>query len=187
MRRSELARAWEADDETVLRQALADKPLLTLRYLGSRLCSADDDEKWRAVQRIGALCADTRLVPLKTLKELLRDFAWLLSDESGAVPYGVPEAMGEILARRRELLSSHLPPLLALLAEAERFQTGPVLDGVLWAIGRVAGAEPGLPLRMRELLDREDTATMAPAQRAALEQARGILLDVEQGTWRGGR
>ncbi len=68
---------------------------------------------------------------------LLQRFLWALNDESGAVPYGVPEAIGEILAARPGHRASILPILCGMLTEEETFQTGAVERGIYWALGRV--------------------------------------------------
>ena len=48
-----------------------------------------------------------------------RRFFWALNDESGAVPYGVPEAVGEILAVRPEMQPTFLSILCAHLTEED--------------------------------------------------------------------
>ncbi|MFH1808115.1 MAG: DVU0298 family protein [Pseudomonadota bacterium] len=182
MRRNEMARAWQQDDRASLQQALRDRPLLILRYLGGRLCSADEAEKWRAVRCIGELCADAAVVPERVLRELLRGFQWLLSDESGAVPFGVPEAVGEILVHRPEFQAQELPLLIGLLGETERFQTGPVLEGVLWALERVAASNPALPVRMLRLLEASFQEPVAASQAQAVQQIRHTLIQLGAGS-----
>lgn len=111
-----------------------------LRYLTGRLCSAKEEEKWCAVRTLGMVVSDGQLVSRERATELLRRFVWALNDESGAVPYGVPEAIGEILAVRPELREAFLPMLCSLLTDEEMLQTGPIERGVLWALGRVGPA-----------------------------------------------
>jgi AraC family transcriptional regulator of adaptative response/methylated-DNA-[protein]-cysteine methyltransferase len=105
-----------------------------VRYLSGRLYSADEVEKWRAVR------AFEHLAPVLTEEkatELLRRFFWALNDESGAVPYGVPEAIGAILAVRPELQAQFLPILRSMVTEEDMLQTGPIEKGVLWALERI--------------------------------------------------
>jgi hypothetical protein len=108
-----------------------------LRSVTGRLYSASEAEKWQAVWGIGVLVGDRQLVGEERVVDLLRRFFWALNDESGAVPYGVPEAVGEILAARPELQPVFLSILCAHLTEEDMAQTGPIERGLLWALGRV--------------------------------------------------
>lgn len=108
-----------------------------LRYVSGRLYSADEGEKWRAVRALGALVADRKVTSQRKVGDLLRRFLWAMNDESGAVPYGVPEAIGEILARRPEFQGEFLPVLCSMLTHEDMIQTGPIERGVIWALGEV--------------------------------------------------
>jgi hypothetical protein len=108
-----------------------------LRYLTGRLVSASEEEKWRAVRGLGVVVGDRQIVSHDRATDLLRRFFWALNEESGAVPYGMPEAIGEILAVRPELQGDFLPILCALATDEDMLQTGPIERGVLWALGRV--------------------------------------------------
>lgn len=123
---------YEALAETA-RRSLAR----VLRALNARLASADQQEKFRAVRALGRLAASRDLLAEDRLRELVRRYLWALNDESGAVPYGIPEALGEILAARPELQASYLPILGSLLTEEEMSQTGPIERGVVWAAARI--------------------------------------------------
>ena len=91
-------------------------PVRVVRFLTGRLYSADEAEKWNAVRALGAVCADRNVMPPAKLLDFMRRFFWALSDESGAVPFGVPEAVGEVLAQRPELHKRFLPVLCSMLA-----------------------------------------------------------------------
>lgn len=108
-----------------------------LRYLTGRLGSASDKQKWRAVWGVGILVGDRQLISQEQAIDLLRRFFWALNDESGAVPWGVPEAIGEILAVRPELREAFLPMLCSLLTDRDMLQTGAIERGVIWALGRI--------------------------------------------------
>ena len=108
-----------------------------IRHLNSRLYSGDGQEKWRTIRALGALAANQELMDERRLTDLVRRFIWALNDESGAVPYGVPEAIGELLAVRPELQQAFLPILCSLLTEDDMSQTGPIERGALWAVGRI--------------------------------------------------
>ncbi len=127
----------EAEDHPRLIRFSQGAPSRTLRYLSGRLYSEDAGIKWRAVRALGALAADPILLTEEKLVEQLRRYLWSLNDESGAVPFGVPEAIGEILARRPSLQEAFLPLICAMAHEDEVSLTDAIERGVIWAIGRI--------------------------------------------------
>jgi len=124
-------------DWTGLVQLARQDSTKILRYLTSRLCSSDAGLKWKAVRALGVVAADREGMGEDRVRELLRRFVWLLSDESGNVPFGIPEAFGEVLVARPEFQGEFLPLLCSLAYDAERSQTGLIEQGVYWALGRV--------------------------------------------------
>ena len=108
-----------------------------VRYLCGRLYSADEEEKWRAVRALEHVAGDRRALGDEKAVELLRRFFWSMNDESGAVPHGIPEAIGAILAVRPELQKEFLPNLCSMITHEDMLQTGPIERGVVWALGRV--------------------------------------------------
>ena len=146
----ELARALQNDDGDTLVALARSRPGRVVRFLTGRLCSADADEKWRAVRALGALAREPGVLADARLVDLLQRFLWALNDESGTMPFGVPEAIGEILAARPDHRASILPILCGMLTEEETFQTGAVERGIYWALGRdPPGRAHPLPARPR--------------------------------------
>jgi hypothetical protein len=135
--KAEIAACWAREDFPALLACAQRRPANVLRYVAGRLYSADEREKWRAVETIGHLVEAPDLVLPRQLVELLRRFVWALNDESGAVPFGIAEAMGEVLFRRPDLQGEFLPILCSTLTEDSMNQTGPIERGVIWALGRV--------------------------------------------------
>lgn len=131
----------EREGQEALTRVARKQAARVLRYLNARLCSADDEEKWRAVRALGVVVGDAQMVSRRKVTDLLRRLIWALSDESGTAPFGVPEAIGEILAARPELQGDFLPILCSLLTDEDILQTGSIERGALWALGRV-----GLPV-----------------------------------------
>lgn len=129
--------ALEQEERRLLLDTAAEASARVLRFLSGRLCSAQESEKRKAVWGLGVVAADRQLVGPVRATEMLRRFFWALNDESGAVPFGLPEAIGEILAVREELQEPFLPMLCSLLTGEETSQTGAVERGVMWALGRV--------------------------------------------------
>jgi hypothetical protein len=135
--RDALAEAFEREETDALVAAARETPGRVVRFLTGRLYSADEGEKWCAVRALGALARAPGVLTDARVHDLLQRFLWALNDESGAVPYGVPEAMGEILAARPEPRASMVPLLRGMLTEDDTFQTGVVERGIYWALGRI--------------------------------------------------
>ena len=154
MSKAEIAERLSREDLDGIKELAGERLWRVLRYLIGRLPSADEAEKHRAVRALGEVVADPGIVAPGQATELMRRFLWALNDESGAVPFGIPEAMGEVISRRPELLARYLPIVASFLTSEEMRQTGPIERGVVWALGRV-----GQPVR-----------DLAPNAIAALEQ-----------------
>jgi hypothetical protein len=132
-----LAAKLSREDYDGLCELARTRPGKVLRYLTGRLYSADEEEKWRAVRAMGRVANDREILGSGKVEDLLRRFFWSLNDESGVVPFGVPEAIGELLARRPEWQEQFLPVLCSMVTHEDMLQTGPVERGVYWALGRV--------------------------------------------------
>lgn len=175
----ELALMFRREDVDALLAMAAKQPGGVVRFLTGRLYAAEPEEKWRAVRMLGVLARQPGLVTAARLHDLLQRLLWALNDESGTVPFGVPEAIGEILAARPEHRPSILPILCGMLTEQETFQTGPVERGIYWALGRIGPDVldhcPGVPAAIaaaaRSHPDAETRATAAVAL-ARLEKLR---------------
>ncbi len=124
-------------ENDALVDAARQSPGRVLRVIIGRLYSDDRAEKERALSALGALAGAPGVLTDEKAKDLLRRFLWALNDESGAVPYGAPEAIGEILAVRSEFRETYGPILYGMLTEEEMLQTGPVERGILWALARI--------------------------------------------------
>jgi hypothetical protein len=125
------------EDHAALVAAARRRAGRVLRYLTGRLYTEAPAEKARVVRALGAVFGDDRAVDGRRATDTLRRYLWSLNDESGAVPYGIPEAIGEILAVRPELQGEFLPILGSMLTHEDMTQTGSIEHGVIWALGRV--------------------------------------------------
>lgn len=163
-----------------LRALAKERPPRVIRYLQSRLYEPEPERREPVLGALGELARDTVILDHERVLNLLRRFVWALNDESGAVPFGVPEAIGEILAARPEFQETFLPLLCGLLTEEEMSQTGPIERGALWAAGRVgpavAACSEGAVRSVRATaLSHPDPATCETARRA-LEAITGEVL-----------
>ena len=114
-----------------------------LNRLFSALCSEDEEIKWPAVTAVGFLVADLAGRDLERARNILRRMMWSLNEESGGIGWGLPEAMGEILARNEDLAREFARFLVSYLRPEGNFlEFEPLQRGVLWAIGRLAESHP---------------------------------------------
>ncbi len=135
--KAELEQAVEQEDRSALLQAAKGGMGRTLRYLRGRLSSTDKALKSKAIRSLGIVVGADGLMQQERVRELLRNLFWAMNDESSAVPFGVPEGIGEILAVRPELQAEFLPMLCSLAYQEDFLQTGPIERGAYWALGRV--------------------------------------------------
>jgi len=114
-----------------------------LNHLFAALCSEDEEIKWHAVTAMGFLVADLAERDLEGARNILRRMMWSLNEESGGIGWGLPEAMGEILARNENLAREFSPLLVSYLQPDGNFlEFEPLQRGVLWAIARLAESHP---------------------------------------------
>ncbi len=121
------------------------QPHLLLNPLFIALCNSLEQVRWHAV------CAFGRIVPAmadndpESARIVMRRFLWSLSDESGGIGWGAPEAMAEIMFHSALLRQEYLHMLVSYMREdgEENFQDGNYLElpllqrGLLWGIGRL--------------------------------------------------
>lgn len=114
------------------------------------LCSPDELGKFLAVTALGRVVAAVAEAELEAGRVVMRRFMWMLNDESGGIGWGVPEAMGEVMACHAGLAEEFHQVLVAQMREDGNFLELEILQrGLMWGIGRLAGVRPEL-LRRRE-------------------------------------
>jgi hypothetical protein len=114
--------------------------------LFSHFYAPDELLKWRAVVGMGMVVAERAEGGDKeSARVVMRRFMWNLNDESGGIGWGCPEAMGEAAARSVVLAEEFHSILTSYAWEEGNYLEHPRLQyGVLWGIGRLAHARPGL-------------------------------------------
>lgn len=122
--------------------------------LFSLLLDKDELVRWRAVTAFGltiARMAESREPGegLEAARVILRQCLWRMNEESGGLGWGIPETLGESLARN-ERLAKEFHRMLASYVRAETSGEGNYLEhaalrrGVFWALGRLAQSFPEL-------------------------------------------
>ena len=113
--------------------------------LFSFLCSLDELLKWRAVMAMGEVVDRLAAEDMESARVIMRRYIWQLNDESGGIGWGCPEAMGEIMARNRNLADEFWRILISYIRPDGNFLEHEILQrGVLWGVGRLAHARPEL-------------------------------------------
>lgn len=116
-----------------------------LPHLLSALCREDERVKWRAVTSLGVLVPEMAGKNPERARDVIRRMVWSLNEESGNFGWGLPEAMDEILARSEILALKFAPLLLSCIRPGYNLlDFKPLLEGALWATGRLAESRPDL-------------------------------------------
>jgi len=106
-------------------------------------CAGDELLRWRAITAAGAVIARLADARLEEARVLMRRLMWTLNDESGGIGWGSPEAMGEAMARSPRLTKEYANILVSYLNPDGNYLEHEMLQcGVLWGVGRLAGARP---------------------------------------------
>jgi len=106
-------------------------------------CSGDELLRWRAVTAAGAVISKMADTQIEDARVMMRRLMWTLNDESGGIGWGSPEAMGEAMARSPRLTKEYANILVSYLNPAGNYLEHETLQcGVLWGLGRLAGARP---------------------------------------------
>ena len=109
------------------------------------LCSMDSEVKWRATAAMGAVVANLAQEDMESARVIMRRMIWNLNDESGGIGWGLPEAMGEVMAQHDGLAREYVNILLSYIREDGNFlEHEPLQRGVLWGLGRLAQTRPEL-------------------------------------------
>jgi len=113
--------------------------------LFSLFCSNDSTVRWRAVTAMGAVVARLGSGDIEAARVVMRRMIWQLNEESGGIGWGIPEAMGETMARHEGLAQEYAHMLISYIQEDGNFlEHVPLQRGVLWGLGRLARARASL-------------------------------------------
>ncbi len=75
--------------------------------LFSFLCSADNTIKNRTVKAFGEVVSQLAENNLESARNIMRRLMLSVTEESGGIGWGAPEAMGEIMARSKKLAEEY--------------------------------------------------------------------------------
>jgi len=134
----------EAGDRNgCLKEIRSLSPVRAVNAIIPLLASSDPAVKWGAVSLMGGATARLAETDLESARIVMRRLMWSLFEESGAIGWGAPEAMGEIMARHDGLAEEYAKILVSYTREDGNFlEYEPLQRGVLWGIGRLAQTRP---------------------------------------------
>lgn len=150
-------REWLAEAEfqriidIALEQGRIVNTLISLTY------DADPLIHWRALDAIGRCAEHFCSSRTEALRNLLRRLFWQMTDESGAMGWHAPEAIGEIIRADPHAFADFIPMTVSLL-DLEPEDLPRFLPGTLYALGRIGektpdsvkGALPGILAALTE-------------------------------------
>jgi rubredoxin len=127
----------QEDYEDLIRMAKGHEGKTANGLIGL-LTDPDERVKWKAVTALGHLSAQLFPKDPESVRKVIRQLIWNLNDESGGIGWGMPEALGEILAEVPALQREYLSLFTAYISEAGCFLENPHLQkGVIWGLGRI--------------------------------------------------
>jgi hypothetical protein len=121
------------------------------RLIGAFFAALNDAApvvRWHAVTAFGQNTASIAERDAEKARVVIRRCVWNLNDESGGIGWGIPEAMGESLARSAVLAAGFHSILISYVfedGEADNLlEFAPLRKGAWWGIARLAEARPEL-------------------------------------------
>ncbi len=117
--------------------------------LFSFFCDPDELVKWRAVTAFGKVVDALAQQNMESARVMMRRLMWSLNEESGAIGWGAPEALGETMAQNASLAKEYHRILISYAQEPERgdgnfLEHVPLRRGVYWGLARLAEVQPDL-------------------------------------------
>lgn len=122
-------------------------PKKVISVLFSAILSKDEKVKWNAVAAFGdvvkKMCDDN----IDDGKVFMRRLIWMLCDECGGIPWGVPEVMGEVLSKvdvlAKEYGSLLINQVIEYKGRADLFvEYEPLRRGAYWGVARFSTNYP---------------------------------------------
>ncbi|MCJ7601088.1 MAG: HEAT repeat domain-containing protein [Desulfobulbaceae bacterium] len=122
-------------------------PHLVISSLMSGLYQPDEQVKWNTVTVFGQVMDAIARSNMEGARVIMRRILWNLNEESGGIGWGMPEAMGEIMAVNRKLAEEYAHMLVSYMREENFLELPALQHGLLWGIGRLAMVRPQLILQ----------------------------------------
>ncbi|WP_456433926.1 DVU0298 family protein [Thermosulfuriphilus sp.] len=170
--KGEILKILKEEDLPSLQKKLFNyPPRKVINPLIGALCHGDEVLRFRAVAAIGEVVLRLAEEDMEAARVIMRRLMWMLNEESGGIGWGVPEAMGEIMARHPGLAEEYAHMLISYLREDGNFlEYEPLQRGVLWGVARLAVSRPDI------LINRRAPGYIRPFLRASDPLARAMAV-----------
>ncbi|MBU1003964.1 MAG: HEAT repeat domain-containing protein [Proteobacteria bacterium] len=118
--------------------------------LFSLLLHPHEEIRWHAVTALGATVARMADEEMERARVVMRRFLWHMNEESGNVGWGIPESMGEAMARHPRLAEEYYKKLASYvqcpdcLGDNNYVDHAPLRQATYWGLARLAQVRPGL-------------------------------------------
>ncbi len=128
--------------------------------------------KWHAVTVIGQVMNDLAGHDPEAARVFMRRLLWSMNEESGGIGWGIPEAMGEIMAVNEQLAGEYTNMLVSYMREENYLELPAMQRCLLWGVARLAQVRPALLLSydadgyLADYLESRDRVVVGLAARA---------------------
>ena len=118
--------------------------------LFSMLLNPEENIRWRAVVALGATVARLADKDMERARVVMRRFLWHMNEESGNVGWGIPESMGEAMARHPRLAEEYHKNLASYvqcpdcIGDDNFMDHPPLRQATYWGLARLAQDRPEL-------------------------------------------
>ncbi|MCB2183504.1 MAG: HEAT repeat domain-containing protein [Desulfobulbaceae bacterium] len=135
------------DVASILAEVRRFPPQRVISTLMSGLYQTNERMKWNCVTVIGQVMDDLAQSNVEAARVIMRQILWNLNEESGGIGWGMPEAMGEIMAVNEQLANEYAHMLVSYMREENYLELPALQHGLLWGLGRLALVRPELLLK----------------------------------------
>jgi hypothetical protein len=110
----------------------------------------DDALRWRTVAAFGVVVPAAAEKDMEQAGKVFGRFMWMMNEESGNIGWGLPEAMGEIMANHDGLAEEYHKKLASFIQQPESIGDDnymdhpPLREATYWGLARLAQSRPDL-------------------------------------------
>lgn len=149
-----------------------------INHLFTSLCSTNESCKWHGVSAFGVIVPKIAERDIESARVIMRRFLWCLNDESGGIGWGIPEAMGEVMANHNLLFEEYSHMLISYMREDGQgiFMDGNHLElpalqrGVLWGAARL------LEVKTKEMVAKRIAYDLPPYLKSPDKVVQGLAI-----------
>jgi hypothetical protein len=149
--KTDICRILSADDWADRLGELRDiEPERAVGALLSLRLDPDEEMRWRSVAAFGVVVPAMAEQGMDLARKVFGRFMWMMNEESGNIGWGLPEAMGEIMANHEGLAHEYHRKLASFIQQPESMGDDnymdhpPLREAAYWGLARLAQVRPEL-------------------------------------------